>query len=151
MTKRGFTLIELMIVIAILAILAAAAIPLYEEYINSAARSEATTNIADIAMKEQAHFANTKAYVYIADTGITLDSPFSRSPQPSSNAWASMGYPDATSTGGVFGGPVYFRYHVTNDNNYTIIARRKLSESEIERLSLSGLNPGAIITQTVSP
>ena len=148
MIKRGFTLVELMITIAILAILAASAIPLYEEYINTAARSEANTNIADIAMKEQAHFANTKSYVYIDETSVTLESAFSRSPQPSSDAWASLGYPDASSTGGVFGGPVYFRYHVTNANNYTIIARRRVSNGNIEQLSLSGLNPGAIVTVT---
>lgn len=43
---QGFTLIELMIVVAIIAILAAIAMPAYQDYI---ARSQVTSGLADIA------------------------------------------------------------------------------------------------------
>jgi type IV pilus assembly protein PilA len=45
LNKRGFTLIELMIVVAILGILAAVAIPAFINYMRKAKTSEATLNI----------------------------------------------------------------------------------------------------------
>lgn len=46
--KKGFTLIELMIVIAIIGILAAVAIPMYQDYTRKSRTSEVPTMLKDI-------------------------------------------------------------------------------------------------------
>ena len=47
--KKGFTLIELMIVIAIIGILAAVAIPMYSDYTKKSRTSEVQQNLSEIA------------------------------------------------------------------------------------------------------
>ena len=51
--KKGFSLIELMIVIAILAILAAIIYPSYVEYVRKTKRAEARAELLDLANKIQ--------------------------------------------------------------------------------------------------
>lgn len=59
---RGFTLIELMIVVAILAILATVAIVAYGQYAQKAKNSEATSVLADIRIKQEAYRASFHQY-----------------------------------------------------------------------------------------
>jgi type IV pilus assembly protein PilA len=59
---RGFTLIELMIVVAILAILAAVAIVAYNNYIERSRNSEATSILADIRIKQESYRATFHQY-----------------------------------------------------------------------------------------
>ena len=54
--ERGFTLMELMVVIVIVAILAAVAVPLYINYVKDAQRTDAKAAIGAIITAEQSYF-----------------------------------------------------------------------------------------------
>ncbi len=65
--SRGFTLIELMIVVAILAVLAAVAIPSYNAYIRQSHTSEATSMLANIKIKQESYRSTFHQYADLSD------------------------------------------------------------------------------------
>lgn len=60
--KKGFTLIELMIVIAIIGILAAIAIPNFLNYQCKARQAEAKTNLGSIRTAQEGYYAEYSTY-----------------------------------------------------------------------------------------
>ena len=60
---RGFTLIEVMIVVAIIAILAAIAVPAYNDYMRRARVAEAVTALADMEARLEQFFQDNRTYV----------------------------------------------------------------------------------------
>lgn len=67
---KGFTLIELMIVVAIIGILAAIAIPNFMNYQCKAKQSEAKSNLGNIRSMQEAYFAEYDTYGKIANIGF---------------------------------------------------------------------------------
>lgn len=75
--QKGFTLIELMIVVAIIAILAAIALPQYQNYV---ARAQATTGLADITPGKTAYeeMVNNGKYASINNDQLGLQATTER-------------------------------------------------------------------------
>jgi type IV pilus assembly protein PilE len=61
-SARGFTLIELMIVVVIIAILASVAIPSYNDYVRRSKLTEAQTNLADFRIKMEQFYQDYRNY-----------------------------------------------------------------------------------------
>lgn len=68
---NGFSLLELMAVVAILGILIAIAIPGYRDYIQKARKSAATAVLAEIATKEVQYLVNARRYFELRGDGTT--------------------------------------------------------------------------------
>ncbi len=64
----GFTLIELMIAVAVVAILAAIAIPSYQSSVRKSRRQDAKTALLDLAAREERYFTLNNAY----SDGVTV-------------------------------------------------------------------------------
>lgn len=61
-SKRGFTLIEVMIVVAIVGILAAIAYPSYQEHVRKGRRAAAQAFMMDVAARQQQYFLDARQY-----------------------------------------------------------------------------------------
>jgi type IV pilus assembly protein PilE len=71
---KGFTLIELMIVVVIVGILAAVAMPSYRNYIVRAARVEAQTELLELASLQEKIFLNSNNYAFSVTTAYNATS-----------------------------------------------------------------------------
>ena len=67
-TARGFTLVELMVVVAIVGVLAVAAVAGYRKYVISSRLAEATNMLSGIKQRQEAYRAETGYYLPVSGT-----------------------------------------------------------------------------------
>lgn len=67
MKRNGFTLIELMVTVAIIGILAAIAYPSYIQYLIRGTRGAAESFMLDVANKQEQYLLDARTYAAIAD------------------------------------------------------------------------------------
>ena len=70
MKNSGFTLIELMVVVAIIAIIAAVALPSYQEHVAKTRRSEAGSALLEGAQALERYFSANGRYLLPDNSGL---------------------------------------------------------------------------------
>jgi prepilin-type N-terminal cleavage/methylation domain-containing protein len=101
-SRRGFSLMELMIVVAITGVLAAIAIPTFTGYLHKARASEATQFLGVIKLKQEAYRAEFGTYLQFtgsaapADPQVETDAP---SPRISDSDFRPTNWADSAEDG----------------------------------------------------
>lgn len=96
--KNGFTLIELMITVAVIAIISAIAIPSYQNHILKSRRSEAITQLLQAQLKQEKLWLTSSPHKYsrdINELGVSNSSYYTFSTEAQDNGYQLK----ATATG----------------------------------------------------
>lgn len=89
-SEKGFTLIELMIVVVIIGIIAAVAIPSYQRYVESTRRTTAQGDLLELAQFMERRYTNGYDYRDAGGNAPTL--PFTTMPRQGTNAFYNYAF-----------------------------------------------------------
>jgi type IV pilus assembly protein PilE len=99
MNQKGMTLIELMIVVAIIGIISAIAYPAYQTYTQNARRAVAQGNLLELAQWMEREFTATGTY---PNPAASVNLPFSISPKTAGRVDYNLTLIDANTTNTTF-------------------------------------------------
>ena len=116
MNKRGFTLVELLITIAIIGILATIAIPAYVGQQKKAARTEAYTNLQNLRLLEEQYYAENSCYYKTGGPPtVCTNATVGNSTDPTTSVAAIQGF----LTGFKPGSGLLYSYQIVTDSTGT--------------------------------
>ena len=96
-STRGFTLVELMVIVAIISILAAIALPLYQKYQVKAKESEMSMNLATIRICQECYKSENDVFLSCAPSPGVMPYGGAVPWVPVGAAWDEIGFePDRT-------------------------------------------------------
>lgn len=120
--NRGFTLIEMMIVVAIVGILAAVAYPSYDEYVKRGNRTEGQAFLSDVAARQERYFSQNNTYVTAnANLGKLYGNSVTAQESPTDK------YTITVAAGGA------------NDGGYLLTATQQFGDAKCGNLTLNAL------------
>ena len=119
--SRGFTLIELMIVIGIVAILAAIAIPSYTDYVRRGRITEAVSTLSGMRVKMEQYFQDNRSYALACVAGTVAPQPANTAYWTYNCAGLTLNTYLITATGAVGGTMDGFQYTLNEINTRTTV------------------------------
>lgn len=121
--SRGFTLLELMIVVAIIAVIAVVAVPQYERYVDNARRTDAQAALLSFASQLERRFTETNSY---CDNGTTDPGTCGEAGAGNGDLGAPAAdfFPDRVPLDGVAAATYNLEFVAVTDTTYTIQATR---------------------------
>lgn len=128
--NKGFTIIEMMVVLLIISILAAVAYPRYNETIQRSYRAEGQAFLSEVAARQERYFAQNNHYI-IPDAGAD------------SSALSQLGLvsPAQSAT-------KKYQLEITleeSDGGYTLIAQQQFNDLKCGDLTLNALGIKGLI------